>query len=290
MQVHPLTLRFSSKSLEHRYATFRQSQGFELLDWFTIYLNLVSQGWFVVYEFVKTQPNGVTDRAGGWASLLSFSVVCIQYLVMRSDVWKPNRTPFVVFFRSIRLIGFCNGAPKWIKYEVMDSSALFKTIILRSGSLVQIWIGLGMPLPFLEHLVLQTLAVFCMALVPGRRMCKEAFRNNDAPLLALWEFLNDSLLVLGGAPLNHQTSREFSAFSACSQLVLLAQLWLGHVVPTLILSKMELSSRRSFVERIGGQRMVVGSDLPGIGQALIFSAVGISCLWGLSTSIGGLIT
>lgn len=116
-------------------------------------------------------------------------------------------------------------------------------------------------------------------------MFRLVLQEGDQSYMKLMAQLNDVLLVLSGAPIQHEFLSESSPRLICPQLVWLALLILGFIVPSVVVYNVELTSRIAYISnRHGGRSSWRASEWHTANwiQLSVYFMIGVSGLWSLS--------
>ncbi|GMH45639.1 hypothetical protein BSKO_13596 [Bryopsis sp. KO-2023] len=280
------TLRFKDVSLERSYyefrkPTFRTTDGTFLV--LHIFINCMSSAFLL-----EQALSGFVNKKG--IALIAFSLGLVllrgAVITFKRQFWEANRTVSLFVQRLVFVGVMCLGYPLLFGRDQPKSTVeVVKHIVVRSGIVTSNLLACGMPLPMRSHLIVQLLTTASLAMIPGRGMCRSVFHGNDFDFVSkAWKAAEELLLVLGGAPLNHQEPREISPTESCTRLVVLLQVCVGMVLPTAVLWRLELSSRKHFLRTHG--RPDTSAPPLGVGQVALFLAVGLSGAWTGLAAIG----
>jgi len=289
--LSPATLRFSNHEVERAYAAYRNDGALMMAEKNFMRLNGVL---YLLFIFAEVLDGEVNLDGGFLLKIVGAALTAGQFLMMQmvaSDVWVRHRFLFVAIFRTARLMLFLISVPLWVSDLTVDGKALFKTAILRTGLLVNVWYALGMPLLFTEHVILHSIHVLITAVVTSRPTCAAIL---DTPasrhlFLRFWNCVNQVLMGLAGMPeyLPEDSSiRPDHLPQSCERLLLVAHLVLAFVLPTVLLWKMEVASRQSYIQEMNAQRRwgrltLDATWLPDIGRIVVFCVVSTSACWAL---------
>lgn len=100
--------------------------------------------------------------------------------------------------------------------------------------------------------------------------------------------LNDALLVLSGAPIQHNFLTTSSPKLICTHLIWLALLLVGFATPSIVVYHIEMASRISYIKSRAGSRAALRAQQSystNWVQKLICFMIGVSALWYLSVLV-----
>lgn len=276
-----LLLTFPDGALEARYAAFLTTNSFSRVDrfflQFSILMHLVVSVWTVYNK--ESEVRDLLPLAE------SFMIILVQLVVVRSRLWEKNRTILGVGFRLVKVICFTRGAATWIGDAKPTVGSLFKSVVLMSGSLVSVWLPIGMPLMFRHHITVQVVGVVYLVWRTRSNMCVEVLDMCEDAFKGVLASIDDIMLVLGGGPISHDFMPVPSNSVLCGRLIVLSLLVIGLLLPTSILYYLELVSRSSFLANQSAAGAQLETGPINLIQGMVFVAVSIACMWSLSACL-----
>lgn len=259
--LSPATLRFSDDAVERDYASSRNVGALLKAERNFMRLN---GALYLLFILIEMLPGSKAPSMAVGMRLLGLTVAVVQFLVMEifsKEIWARYRFFFITIFRTTRLIIFLNSVPLWVTDPLIDGTTLFRTAVLRTGLLVNVWYALGLPLLFTEHLVLHSVHVLVTVAFTSRPTCDAILETSASRRLFVhfWKCVNQVFMSLAGMPEYFSAHDDVDSMhdnlpQSCERLLIVAHLVLAFVLPTLLLWKMEVSSRQSYVQEINTQR------------------------------------
>lgn len=200
--------------------------------------------------FVRT---GVSIKSFGFRALGLVTVLVQRTLMVHlpKEYWIQYRNYFIALFRTLRLFVFLHGVLWRMEDPSIDAFLLFKPMVLQSGVLINVWYCLGMPLLFLQHLVLHTLHLGLTLWMNSGQICVKILETKkSSQIFTQFAELVDG--VLSGFVAVHKVvdGGDERLVKLCPKMLILCHFFIGLLVPTLILWRMEIVSRQSFFEEV----------------------------------------
>eukprot|EP00210_Caulerpa_lentillifera_P007385 g7058.t1 len=282
-----MTLRFSDPVLEREYVAYRTNTTLLTADWKFLMVNMFSYIPFLLMDVILKRAVFTKPMA---LKLFAFAVVMVHYLLMlyvNKEFWIRLRGSWISFLRTVRLFAFIIGVPSWLDQPCTDVQSLFKTAILQSGMIVNIWWALGMPLLFYQHLIIQTLQVAITFYVTYTPTCSKILQTEISRQIfaQVMNSVDGILYTLAGMQKRSNASPE-RLVAICPKLLVLGHSVIALLIPTMVLWKMEIVSRKCFIRELNRHEQWSGIQLdaswvPDIGRVLVIFAVSASTCWTL---------
>eukprot|EP00210_Caulerpa_lentillifera_P006150 g5877.t1 len=189
--------------------------------------------------------------------LLTYLVQLIILNISNETVWLKHRTQFVILLRTIRVIISAFGVPYWIKASGEDWPTLYRTLLVGSGAMINVWMALGSPLIFKFHFYLHLPLVLLMWFTTGWKTCDQIMGNNRAAIkLSLLKQNVESVINGLITPSTHGSfiPEDRGGVEECRQLVTLIYLIMSLAAPSFVLWTLEIHSRASFAKNLHNSR------------------------------------
>ena len=175
ISMNPLLLSFSDKSLETKYTEWRTRCTFVAMDRTFCYVNLFSHVFLAVTEFLDGGPYvGIV--------LLSLSIVTYLFQLLLIDFqdgrfWLEHRICFVLPLRVFRHVLSVVGIPLWVRGPPHNWPTFVRTLVLKSGALLNVWMAFGMPVILSQHLLIHIPLSLLMLVATGWPSCRELIQT-----------------------------------------------------------------------------------------------------------------
>lgn len=271
--LSPLTLRFSNPALEKEYETYRTNTTLLNTDWRFSVVNVCAYVPFLMLEVVVKRD--VYTKAVS-LKLAGLGIGLLQWLVLtEKEFWIQHRWSLISVIRTLRLFFFLMAVSSWMDQPSIDAQSLFKTAVLQSGMLVNVWFSLGMPLMFFQHLILQAIQVALTVYITATPTCTKILQTEHSRQLfaKITDSVDTVLYVLAGMQRGTETGDQDQLFELCPRLLVLGHCVIAFLLPSLVLWKMEIASRQYFVQELKRHEQwahiqVDASWIPDIGRLL----------------------
>lgn len=149
--IHPYLLTFSDTSLEREYHTW-QNKNYCFVDRCFCYLNLVMYVVLLKFEqHAKCKPQGIVLV---FVSALSYAIQLVLMEIHKRRYWVKHRLEYIFLFRCCRIILLILGIPFWASAPGFRPTPI-KSLLIFSGTIYKAWHGLGSPVVFRYHLLIQ---------------------------------------------------------------------------------------------------------------------------------------